>query len=65
MEKTLNVQVEELKKSIVNAINNSDLHLFVIDAVLKELYNEVHMLYINQAKQEIKEYSEHISNEQQ
>ncbi len=65
MEKTLNVQVEELKKSIVNAINNSDLHLFVIDAVLKELYNEVHMLYINQAKQEIEEYSEHISNEQQ
>ncbi len=65
MEKTLNVQVEELKKSIVNAINNSNLHLFVIDAVLKELYNEVHMLYINQAKQEIEEYSEHISNEQQ
>jgi len=65
MEKTLNVQVDELKKSMVNAINNSNLHLFVIDAVLKELYNEVHTLYINQAKQEIEEYSEHLSNEQQ
>lgn len=47
MDKPLTLQIEETKKAIVNTINNSNLHLFVLDAILKDIYNELHILYKN------------------
>ena len=42
------IKVEELRKNIVNAINNSNLPLVLLDYIIKDLYNEIHAVVSGQ-----------------
>lgn len=64
MEKPLTIQIEETKQTIVDAINNSKLHPFILDSILKDIYNEIHVLYMNQISQEKTEYSKSQNKEE-
>lgn len=43
MSKPITIMAEECKENLVNAINESDLPFFIIEAMLKDLLQEVHM----------------------
>lgn len=64
MEKPLTLKIEETKQAIVTAINNSNLHPFILDTILKDIYNEIHVLCANQAAQDKKEYEKSQTNEE-
>lgn len=48
MKDTSTIKAEELKKSIVDAINNSNLPIILLDYVIKDLYNEIHTAVLDQ-----------------
>lgn len=60
MDKPLTLQIEEFKNTMVETINKSNIHPYIIDTVLKNLYNEVHFAYQNQVTKEIKEYQDFV-----
>ena len=65
MDKPLSLKIEETKSALVNAINNSQLHPYILDSIVKDLYNEIHILYMNQSKQEIEAYNAEMTNKTQ
>lgn len=56
MNKPLTLHIEDVKNELVKVINNSNLHPFILDAIVGNIYNEVHMMYMQQMQQERKEY---------
>lgn len=56
MDKPLTLCIEDVKNELVNVINNSNLHPFILDTIVGNIYNEVHMAYIQQCQNEKKEY---------
>lgn len=56
IEKPISVAIEETKQQIAKVINNSQLSPVVLDLILKDIYNEVHNVYTNQALQEKQQY---------
>lgn len=54
--KPITITIKETKEAIVAAINNSNLHPFILDSIMKDIYNEIHILYMNQIAQDEKEY---------
>ena len=52
MEKSINKVVQEFKDNIAQAINTSGLPAVVIELLLKDVYNEVHSIYLNELVQE-------------
>lgn len=65
MDKPLSLRIEETKQSLVNVINTSQLHPYILDSILKDLYNEIHILCMNQSKQEIEAYNAEMSKKEQ
>lgn len=65
MDKPLTLQIEEFRNTMINTINNSNMHLYIVDTVLKDLYSEVHLMYQNQTAKEIKEYQDSVDNPNQ
>ena len=39
MDKPLSVKIEETKSALVNTINNSQLHPYILDSIVKDIYN--------------------------
>lgn len=56
MDKPLSLRIEEVKKELVNVINSSQLHSYILDTIIKDIYQEVHLMYQKQVEQERKEY---------
>ena len=46
MDKPIGIKIEETKKSIADTLNESQLHPYIMDSIMRELYEEVHSLYI-------------------
>ena len=65
MDKPLSLKIEETKSALVNAINNSQLHPYILDSIVKDIYNEIHILCMNQSKQEIDAYNAEMTNKTQ
>ena len=65
MDKPMSLRIEETKTTLVNAINDSQLHPYILDSILKDLYNEIHILYMNQRKQEIEAYNAELAKKQE
>ena len=65
MDKPLSLKIEETKSALVNAINNSQLHPYILDSIIKDIYNEIHILCMNQSKQEIDAYNAEMTNKTQ
>ena len=62
MEKPFIVAIEELKKNITDDINNSNLHVYFLDGILKDFYLSVHEIYLRQAEQEKIEYENYLKD---
>lgn len=60
MDKPLSLRIEEVKKELVNVINSSQLHSYILDTIIKDIYQEVHLMYQKQLEQEQKEYEEKL-----
>lgn len=56
MDKPLTIKIEDTKNALVQIINESNLHPYILDSIVGNIYNEVHMVYMQQMQQERKEY---------
>ena len=67
MENTINKPMsmakEDFTKTIVGAINTSDLPLFVIESILKELLMEVSVIAKQQAEAERAQYEQMLAQQ--
>lgn len=57
-EKPITLKVEELKENIAILINESELPIFLLDYIIKDLYNEIHILSENQSLKDKQSYVE-------
>lgn len=64
MDKPITIQIEETRQTIIDAINTSKLHPFILDTILKDIYNEVHLLFLSQTERDKKEYVKSQKNEE-
>lgn len=62
MDKPLTLHIEEVKMGLVNIINNSNLHPYILDSIVSNIYNEVHMMYLKQIEHEKQEYNKEPAN---
>lgn len=63
MEKPITMVVDEFKKEIVTSINKSQLPLFVLDYIMKDIYNEIHISNLNSAENDRIKYEKEISTQ--
>lgn len=57
----ITISIENFKKDLVELIQKSELHPFILDSIIKDIYNEVHMLYKEQIIIDKKKYEEQLS----
>ena len=65
MDKPLSLRIEETKQSLIDVLNNSHLHSYIVDSIVKDLSNEIHILYMNQSKQEIEAYNAELMKQKE
>ena len=61
MEKPLNLIIEEGKESIIKAVNSSGLPAYLLEPIIKDIYNEIVVLKnkeLEESKRKIKENEE-------
>ena len=63
MEKPITLKIEELKQDVINTINESGLPVFLLDYVLKGLYDELHILNQSQLTQDRESYEKALEEE--
>lgn len=63
VEKPITMVIEDTKNNLINVINQSGLHPFILDSIMKELHNEIHISYLKQAQIEAENYNKNISKE--
>ena len=56
------IKIEETKKSIADTLNESQLHQYIMDSLMRELYEEVHSLYIRTVQAENDEYKKSLES---
>lgn len=61
VEKPITMVIEDTKNNLINVINQSGLHPFILDSIMKELHNEIHISYLKQAQMEAENYNKNIS----
>lgn len=62
MDKPLSLQMGELKQRISDAITDSELSVFIIQYMIKDLYNEISELAKMQSMKELEEYNQSLKN---
>ena len=62
MDKPISIKIEETKKSIADTLNESQLHPYIMDSLMRELYEEVHSLYIRTVQAENNEYKKSLES---
>lgn len=63
MNKPANLIVEETKEGIVKIINESGLPPFLLEPILKDLYNQVNILKQQELEQSKKQYKDSLKKE--
>lgn len=58
MDKPISVQINEAKQNIVDCINEQHLHVSILEPIVKEIYEQVHMLAQQQYEVEKKQWEE-------
>ena len=46
--------IEEFKNNIISEVNKTNLPASVIEPIMKDIYNQIHIFYINQYEKEKK-----------
>lgn len=64
MNKPTSLKIQEFQKSILNIINNSELPLYLVKYIIKDLSIEIDNTFDDLAKKEINEYYKSL-NEQE
>ena len=62
MEKSIILQLENLKKDLVHTINDSHIAPYFIEPILKDLYLEIKEAAINQVQTETQLYEKSLDN---
>lgn len=62
MEKPIDLKTEELKQNLLNVINESKLPVFIVELILKDIYNEVLFLKNNELMTSKEKYEEGLKN---
>lgn len=60
MNKPANLIAEETRQKITNAINNSGLPAFILEPIIKDLYNQIVYIKKNELENSKKEYSKSL-----
>lgn len=63
MNKPIIVVKEELKRDIVNSINNSGLPAFIVEYILRDLLSEASVLAKQQYQKELELYNASLEND--
>lgn len=63
MEKPITLQIEELKKNIADTINAAKLPPFLLEHIMKDLYNETCVLSRSQLAQDRKAYEQSLNED--
>lgn len=63
VEKPITMVIEDTKNNLINVINQSGLHPFILDSIMKELHNEIHISYLKQVQIEAENYNKSVSKE--
>lgn len=63
MNKPVTIIVDELKKNIVSDINNAKLPFFIVEYILKDLVQEIHVASLQQLESDKEKYIKTIAIE--
>ena len=63
MEKPIQLVIEETKVAISNAVNNSKLPIYIVEAILKDLYSEARQLSAQTYQKELIKYNEYLKQQ--
>ena len=61
MEKPISMRIIETKENLINACNESNLHISVLQLIVKELHDEIDKATQRCIKEEVAEYQKAIS----
>ena len=60
MEKPLSIQIEEFRSKLISIINDTKLHPYILDSVVADVYNNVHIQYQQLLQKEITDYNNSV-----
>ena len=63
IEKPISLIIEEAKSSIVDTINNANLHPTILEMILRDIYNEVNELAKMKHNREKAEYEQALTKQ--
>ena len=63
MDKPITVPIEQFKQELIRLVNESGIPIFLLDYILKDLSNEIHILSKDQLKKDETAYQEHTENQ--
>lgn len=61
MEKGVNLQIEELKASIANTLNSSNMPVTILEMILQSMLAEVNMIKQQQVNKEKQDYDNAVA----
>ena len=61
--KPMSVARAEFINSLTDLINNSMLRPFIIEPILKDMYNDIHMVAQRQYEADVKRYNEELKKQ--
>lgn len=64
MDKPLTLIVDDCKKDITKIINESNLPLWVLDYIVKDIYNEIHFLSERQNMEDREKYTQQLAEQE-
>ena len=62
MDKPITLQIEQFKQELIRLVNESGIPIFLLDYILKDLSNEIHILSKDQLKKDETAYQDHTEN---
>ena len=63
MDKPITLQIEQFKQELIRLVNESGIPVFLLDYILKDLSNEIHMLSKDKLKKDETAYQEHTEHQ--
>lgn len=63
--KPMSIARTEFISSLTDLINNSMLPPFIIEPILKDMYNDIHMVAQRQYEADVKRYNEELKKHEQ
>lgn len=65
MEKPIVLAMEELKQNIMKAVQDSQLPIYIVEPIMKEMYQQCNMANEEFKMKQITEYNQELAKEQE